>query len=101
MHGDRSGGKCPVMHGGAARAATGAKFGARSNRDWWPNQLNLNILHQRHPASDPMSGPMSGPFGPSFDYAKAFKGLDYAGLKADLRKLMTQSQDWWPADWGH
>ena len=93
MEGDRSGGKCPVMHGAHSGAHSGPKFSMRSNRDWWPNQLNLNILHQRHPASDPM--------GEGFDYAKAFKSVDYAALKADLRKLMTQSQSWWPADWGH
>jgi len=76
-----AGGKCPVAHGG------------RSNRDWWPNQLNLKILHQNSALSDPM--------GAGFDYAEAFKKLDYKGLKADLTALMTQSQDWWPADWGH
>ncbi|MDX2224358.1 MAG: catalase/peroxidase HPI [Rhodospirillaceae bacterium] len=67
--------------------------GGRSNRDWWPAQINLNILHQHAPASNPMD--------PGFNYAAAFKGLDYAALKEDLRKLMTDSQDWWPADWGH
>ena len=91
MEGDRSGGKCPVMHGAHSGAHSGPKFSMRSNRDWWPNQLNLNILHQRHPASDPM--------GEGFDYAKAFKSVDYAALKTDLRKLMTESQSWWPADW--
>ncbi len=65
----------------------------QSNSDWWPNQLNLNILHQHTPASNPL--------GESFDYAAAFKSLDYKALKADLRALMTDSQDWWPADWGH
>ncbi|MBP7515125.1 MAG: catalase-peroxidase, partial [Flavobacteriales bacterium] len=63
------------------------------NRDWWPNQLNLGILHQHTPASNPL--------GPDFDYAEAFKKLDFKALKADLTKLMTDSQDWWPADWGH
>jgi catalase-peroxidase len=66
---------------------------AKSNRDWWPNQLDLRILHQFPPAGDPM--------GPEFDYAKEFESLDYAALKADLRALMTHSQDWWPADFGH
>ncbi|MFT3811987.1 MAG: catalase/peroxidase HPI [Acidovorax sp.] len=79
--------KCPFAHG--AKNAQGAQ----SNRDWWPNQLNLNILHQHAPASNPL--------GAEFDYAAAFKGLDYAALKADLKALMTDSQDWWPADWGH
>jgi catalase-peroxidase len=66
---------------------------ARSNRDWWPNQLNLKILHQNSALSDPM--------GAAFDYAKEFKKLDLKALKKDLRKLMTDSQDWWPADFGH
>ena len=81
--------QCPFagMHGAAARA------GAQSNRDWWPDQLNLNILHQHAPASNPL--------GPDFDYAKAFGTLDFAALKQDLVALMTDSQDWWPADWGH
>lgn len=63
------------------------------NRNWWPNQLNIGILHQHAPASNPM--------GPNFNYAEEFKKLDFAGLKKDLAKLMTDSQDWWPADWGH
>jgi catalase-peroxidase len=64
-----------------------------SNRDWWPNQLDLSVLHQHSSKSDPM--------GKGFDYAAEFKKLDYAALKADLTALMTDSQDWWPADWGH
>ena len=76
--------KCPVMHTNA---------GVRSNRDWWPNQLNLRILHQHHPKSDPM--------GKGFDYAREFQSLDYDALKADLHALMTDSQPWWPADYGH
>jgi catalase-peroxidase len=84
-----TGGKCPVMHGGAmARPA-----GARSNRDWWPNQLDLGILHQHSALSNPM--------GADFDYAEAFKTLDVEALKQDLFALMTDSQDWWPADYGH
>lgn len=79
--------KCPFAHGAKTHA------GVRSNRDWWPNQLNLNILHQHAPASNPMDE--------GFDYATAFQQLDYAALKADLKALMTTSQDWWPADWGH
>jgi len=82
-------GKCPVMHGGAAHA----RANLRGNRDWWPNQLNLRILHQNAPLSDPIGG--------DFSYAEAFKGLDLTALKADLAKLMTDSQDWWPADYGH
>jgi catalase-peroxidase len=64
-----------------------------NNRDWWPNQLNLTVLRQNSSLSDPL--------GNSFDYAKAFQSLDYAALKNDIRALMTQSQDWWPADFGH
>jgi catalase-peroxidase len=81
--------KCPFHAAAGARATQGAQ----SNADWWPNQLNLGILHQHAPASNPMD--------PDFDYAEAFKQLDFAGLKQDLTALMTDSQDWWPADWGH
>ncbi len=84
-----TGGKCPVLHG--ANPAVRTKV--RSNRDWWPNQLNLRILHQNSALSDP--------FGGSFDYAEAFKKLDLPAVKADIYALMTDSQDWWPADWGH
>ncbi|MEM1274158.1 MAG: catalase/peroxidase HPI [Pseudomonadota bacterium] len=77
-------GKCPVMH---------TRNSVRSNGDWWPNQLNLKILHQNSQLSDPM--------GPSFAYAQEFKKLDLAALKADLTALMTDSQAWWPADYGH
>ena len=80
-------GKCPVMHGASSR------FKGTSNLDWWPNQLNLKILHQHSALSDPM--------GKGFDYRAAFKALDYAAVKRDLVALMTDSQDWWPADWGH
>ena len=82
-------GKCPVMHG----AATHTTFALRGNGDWWPNKLNLKILHQHGPAADPM--------GPGFRYAEALKGLDVDGLVADLHALMTDSQPWWPADYGH
>jgi catalase-peroxidase len=81
-------GKCPVM-GGHNKVTNST----RSNRDWWPNQLNLKVLHQNAPATDPM--------GAEFDYAEAFKSLDLDALKADLTALMTDSQDWWPADYGH
>jgi catalase-peroxidase len=80
--------KCP-MHATGARATQGAL----SNADWWPKVLNLGILHQHSPASSPMD--------PGFDYPAAFKKLDYAALKKDLAALMTDSQPWWPADWGH
>ncbi|MCL6283276.1 catalase/peroxidase HPI [Ruegeria sp. 2012CJ41-6] len=79
-------GKCPVMHAHTT-------FASRSNADWWPNQLNLRILHQHSNLSDPM--------GEGFDYAEEFKKLDLKALKRDLYDLMTDSQDWWPADYGH
>ncbi len=82
-------GKCPVT-GHGSRSAAG---GGTSNREWWPNQLNLRILHQHGPQSDPM--------GAAFDYAAEFRKLDLKAVKKDLRALMTDSQDWWPADWGH
>jgi len=78
---DKGPGKCPVAHG------------PRSNRDWWPKQLNLDVLHQH--------SSLSNPLGETFNYAEAFKKLDYQALKNDLRKLMTDSQEWWPADFGH
>ena len=81
--------KCPFHAAGGARAT----HGAQSNAKWWPNQLNLSILHQHQPVSNPMD--------PDFNYAEAFKKLDFAALKTDLAALMTDSQDWWPADWGH
>ena len=91
MDGNEAGitGACPVMHG----VRPNATLGGRSNRDWWPNQLNLEILHQHSSLSDPM--------GKGFNYAEAFKTLDLAALKKDLYALMTDSQDWWPADFGH
>jgi catalase-peroxidase len=81
--------QCPLKHG--VRFHT--SFGGRSNRDWWPNQLNLKILHQHSSLVSPMA--------PTFDYAKEVEKLDVEALKADLRALMTDSQDWWPADFGH
>jgi catalase-peroxidase len=82
-------GKCPVMHG----AQTSAQSVGTSNSDWWPNQLNLKILHQNSSLSDPM--------GTAFNYAEEFKKLDLQALKNDLKALMTDTQDWWPADFGH
>ena len=82
-------GKCPVMHGSlSSNSSTGT-----SNKDWWPNQLNLSILHQHDVKSDPMDA--------DFDYEEEFKKLDFQSLKQDLNDLMTDSQDWWPADYGH
>ena len=82
-------GKCPVMHG----SATTNSGISTSNRDWWPNQLNLNILHQGDKRSNPMDL--------GFDYREEFKKLDYQALKKDLNDLMTDTKDWWPADYGH
>src|SRR5947207_8338815 len=78
---DEGAGKCPVMHT------------TRTNRDWWPNQLNLQVLHQHSDLSNPM--------GEAFDYAEEFKSLDLNAVIEDLHALMTESQDWWPADYGH
>ena len=82
-------GKCPVAHG----AGKPTSQAGRSNRDWWPNQLNLKVLHQHSALSNPM--------GAGFDYAQAFGKLDLGAVKRDLFALMTESQDWWPADWGN
>ena len=83
-------GKCPVLHGAAA---TNSSENSTSVRDWWPNNLNLNILHQHDNKSDPLED--------GFDYVEEFSKLDYDALKKDLNDLMTDSQDWWPADYGH
>ena len=85
-------GKCPVMHGSNGAANVYPTSNALSNKDWWPNQLRVGVLHQNSPASDPM--------GEDFDYAKEFNSLDLAAVKKDLSDLMTTSQDWWPADYG-
>ena len=81
--------RSPVT-GGENKQVTGR---GRSIQDWWPNQLNLKVLHQHSPLSNPMGG--------EFNYAEEFKKLDLAAVKQDLYALMTASQDWWPADWGH
>jgi len=88
MKGMDNDGKCPVMHGAHSTSETGMK-----NTDWWPNQLNLGILHQHDRKSNPMDN--------NFIYKDAFNSLDYGALKKDLHALMTDSQDWWPADYGH
>ncbi len=85
----KSAGKCPVMHGSNTRVGGRGTM----NKDWWPNQLNLGILHQHSPSSDPM--------GEDFDYREAFKSLDLDAVKKDLTDVMTDSKDWWPADYGH
>ncbi|MCX8518039.1 MAG: catalase-peroxidase, partial [Rhodoferax sp.] len=81
-----SAGKCPVMHGGLTSASM-------VNKDWWPKALNLDILHQHDSKTNPL--------GAGFSYREALKQLDVPALKNDLKALMTDSQDWWPADWGH
>ncbi|MEY6431483.1 catalase/peroxidase HPI [Thioalkalicoccus limnaeus] len=81
-----TGGKCPVLHGGATSTSM-------SNMEWWPSALNLDILHQHDTKTNPL--------GPEFSYREELKKLDVEALKKDLRALMTESQDWWPADWGH
>jgi catalase-peroxidase len=89
MDGNQSMGKCPVMHG----KPTAARFTTRANNDWWPNQLNLRILSQQSAKSNPMDA--------GFSYTEAFKKLDLQALKNDIFALMTVSQPWWPADYGH
>ena len=84
--GDISG--CPFHGDGGFRGLLG-----RTNKDWWPDSLDLHILTQGGTSPDPM--------GEDFDYCEAFNAVDYAGLKADIKALMTDSQDWWPADYGH
>jgi catalase-peroxidase len=86
-HPIEAGAKCPVMH------ATTPPGRSRSNRDWWPNQLNLAVLHQNAPTTNPL--------GAAFDYAVEFEKLDLGVVMGDLQELMTRSESWWPADWGH
>src|ERR1700744_90369 len=84
--------KCPFPHGGLKNNTGFAGAGTR-NRDWWPGQLKLGILRQHTSVTNPM--------GADFNYAEAFKSLDLEAVKSDLHALMTDSQDWWPADFGH
>ena len=88
-YGTDSDSQCPFMNGSLNQSAGGRT----SNNDWWPNTLKTNILRQHSNLSNPMDE--------DFDYAEEFKKLDYEALKEDLTDLMTDSQDWWPADWGH
>ncbi|MHC4711569.1 MAG: catalase/peroxidase HPI, partial [Planctomycetota bacterium] len=83
---DPSAARCPVM------SVAHQAVGSTANRHWWPNQLNLGILRQNHPKADPMSE--------DFDYAEEFNSLDFEALARDVDALMTESQDWWPADYG-
>ena len=104
-HGDMGGGPgavCPITGKTAAEnpngttapeAITAHQGDGTTNRDWWPNQLDLSVLRQHSELSDPM--------GEDFNYTEAFNSLDYNALKEDIRKVLTDSQDWWPADWGH
>jgi catalase-peroxidase len=85
-NGSGNAGKCPVMHGGSTTLDMEVM-------EWWPKALNLDILHQHDTKTDPMD--------PGFDYREEVKNLDFEALKKDLTALMTDSQDWWPADWGH
>src|SRR5262245_63090142 len=85
---DNQDGGCPVAHGRAAHPTQGG-----GNRQWWPNQLNLRIL-AKNPA-------VANPLGAEFDYAAAFNGLDLPAVKRDIAEVLTTSQDWWPADYGH
>lgn len=89
MSENKSSGKCPVMHG----ASTSMGGAGTKNQDWWPNQLNLKILHQNDKKSNPL--------GEDFNYREAFKSLDLAAVKKDIEEVLTTSQDWWPADYGH
>ncbi|WP_394152620.1 catalase/peroxidase HPI [Vibrio maritimus] len=97
MHGEQTGnaGKCPVMHGGNTMLGGNTRLGGKAtkNLDWWPNQLNLKILHQNDTKSNPLDQ--------DFNYQEAFKALNLKAVKADLEALMTDSQEWWPADYGH
>jgi catalase-peroxidase len=87
-------GKCPVVHGATTTSnSSNTSTGRRVNRDWWPNALDLSILHQNAPASCPMEA--------DFDYREAVRTLDVESLRADLAELMTRSEPWWPADYGH
>ena len=88
IHNTTATGKCPFHQGGHDQSAGGGT----TTRDWWPNQLRVDLLNQHSNRSNPL--------GEDFDYRKEFSKLDYYGLKKDLKALLTESQPWWPADWG-
>jgi len=88
-NGSAEGGKCPFHHGTIKETANSAS----TNKDWWPNRLNVDILRQHSEKSNPL--------GEDFNYAEEFKTIDYDALKKDLGNVMTDSKEWWPADWGH
>ena len=90
---DKTEGKCPFSGKASPETPKHAAGGGTGNREWWPNQLRVDLLHQHSSKSNPL--------GADFNYAEAFSSLDYEALKKDLRALMTDSQDWWPADFGH
>ena len=84
---------CPVKNGMLEKSTAGSSSGGTTNKDWWPNQLNVDVLHQHSSESNPINN--------GFNYAEEFASLDYYALKEDLYELMTSSQPWWPADYGH
>ena len=96
---DGSQAKCPVNHGAMTESSTTVEtnpqssVGGTTNSDWWPNQLNLDVLRQNSSLTNPM--------GPQFDYRAAFTSLDYFALKNEIKALLTTSQEWWPADYGN
>jgi catalase-peroxidase len=85
--------ECPMGHGSKNLSGVHGSSKSLSNEDWWPNKLNLQVLRQNSPASNPMDA--------NFNYRKAFNSLDYFALKKDIQKILTESQDWWPADFGN
>ena len=86
-------GECPMGFGSAKPKSNQGNVKAKTNEDWWPNKLNLSVLRQHSELSNPM--------GPNFNYKKVFNSLDYFALKKDIQAILTQSQDWWPADFGN
>jgi catalase-peroxidase len=85
--------ECPMGHGSKNLSGAHGSTKSHSNEDWWPNRLNLQVLRQNSPSSNPMDA--------NFNYRKAFNSLDYFAIKKDIQKILTESQDWWPADFGN